>query len=213
MEDKKVSLYTNEYLAKNANIGMSHVDPIDVLPPQILLVQKSSDLSALKDGKGNSAKIGQYFHTGKNEIMDDFEAWILFAAKGKYTDKRKPEDGVKLQYKAIGVMIKDGTLFAIKFRSSALFTLAPLFTSVVSAKRPMYAIKTKFEVKKLSGDKGEWFVPVCRVTGIESDQEKLTILERQAVLLEMQGEKIVNAEDDDKINKIPDDGLELTEPH
>ena len=55
IENKLAQIYDTDYLKKVQNIGMSKVDPADIRPPSILLVQKSSDLSLFQDVTGNRA--------------------------------------------------------------------------------------------------------------------------------------------------------------
>jgi len=180
-DKKELAIYDSEYLNNNKGIGMSKVDPLDIRPPEIRLIQKSSAIDDFMDKNGKKPKIGQFFHTGKLEILDNFEAYILFAGKGIYTDKRKPEEGNKPQYKAIGALASDFSLFGLTLRSSALYTLSPLFTTTVSLKRPMFSIKIRFEVKELAGEKGTWYIPVCRILGAEESKDKLSILSQNAI--------------------------------
>ena len=202
-ETKEITVYTPEYLRQNKNVGMSKVDPIDIRPPEIRLIQKSSELADFKDKNGKQAKIGQFFHTGKMEIYDTFTAYILFAGKGMYTDKRKPEEGKKSQYKAIGALGDDFTIFGLTLRSSYLFALSPLFTATVSLNRPMYSIKVKWENKKLSNDKGEWYIPICRILGEEKDPVKLAVLSGLANDLDQKTSKINTDEIDvEEIDKV-----------
>lgn len=179
-EEKSLVIYDEKRLEANAKLGMSKVDPIDIRPPQILLVQKSSIIDTFVDKSGKHPRVGQFFHTGRNEILDSFGCFFLFAAKSKYIDRRKPEEGEKSQYKALGVMADDYSLFGMTFRSSALFTLSRLFSSAVSQKRPMFFFLCRLETKMLTGEKGDWFVPVLRIIGNEENPEKLIFLEEMA---------------------------------
>ena len=191
---KAVVKYDDARLERNVNVGMRGVDPMDIRPPQILLLQKPSDLTQFIDGKGRQAKVGQFFHTAKMEIYDSFECYFLFAAKSKYINKHKPQEGEKDQYKAIGVLASDFSLFGETFRSSALFTLSRLFSAVKAQKRPMYSFLVKIETKMLSGKKGDWFVPVLRILKEEADAGKLVLLEDQAKALDMRTEELSDEE-------------------
>ena len=174
---------TTQHADKSYMVGMKNVDPGDIRPPQILLVQKSSDFNTLTDPSGVQAKIGQYYHTGQLKIMDDFECYILYAAKSTYIDKMKPEKGELNQYKIIGMLAKDLTIFGMTFRSSAVFTLSPLFTTVLSTRKPMYLHKCLFETKELTGKMGTWNIPVLRILGIERNTKVINELENMAVKL------------------------------
>jgi hypothetical protein len=200
-ETKSAALvkYDDKHLAEAAGLGMSKVDPADIRPPQILLTQKMSDLDSMTDIKGDQPKIGQYFHTGKLEIYNDFEAYVLFAAKGTWQDKNHPEKGIMPKYSMIGAQAEDCAMFGMNFKSSALYTLSPLFTMAKTQKRPMFSIKVKFETKELTGDKGVWKIPVLRIIGPETDPEKLAILEDMAKSLDMRAEAVVAENEDEEI--------------
>jgi len=188
-KDKKAIVkYGESRLKANVKVGMRGVDPADIRPPRMLLLQKSSELSQYVDVGGVRAKVGQFFHTGKLNISDTFQCYFVFAAKTKYTDKRKQEEGEKDQYQAIGVMADDLSLFAMVFRSSSLYTLSPLFSVAASLSRPMYSFLCEIETKELSGDKGTWFIPVLRIKKPEKDPGKLVLLEEKARALDLRAD-------------------------
>jgi len=190
-KETNVVKYGEAELKKDFMVGLSRVPMADIRPPQILLIQKSSDMDDFSDSKGEKPKIGQYFHTGRMQIMDSFECFILFAAKSKYISKIKPEEGEKFQYKAVGVMADDLSTFGFIFRSSALYALSSLFTAAISQRRPMFSLKVLFETKELSNDKGSWFIPVVRLTDDEPDYAKLQVLSGLAKRYDVQAEEIM----------------------
>jgi hypothetical protein len=202
-ESKAVVEYGKDRLAQNAGIGMKGVDPMDIRPPQILLAQKSSNLADLVDRNGKTAEIGDFYHTGRFEILKSFDCYFLFAAKSKYVNRRKPEEGEKDQYKALGCLADDYSLFGMTFRSSALFTLSKLFSTAMSSKRPMYSILCHIEVKMLSGEKGDWYIPVLRVAKLEDDPEKLIFLEDLSKGLDSHAPEVTD-EDIDNIDEAID---------
>ena len=187
-EKKAIVKYGESRLKANVKVGMRGVDPADIRPPRMLLLQKSSELSQYVDTDGIKAKVGQFFHTGKLKIYNTFQCYFIFAAKTKYTDKRKQEEGAKDQYQAIGVMVDDLSLFAMVFRSSSLYTLSPLFSVAASLSRPMYSFLCEVETKELSGDKGTWLIPVLRIKKPEKDPGKLVLLEEKAKTLDMRSD-------------------------
>ena len=197
-EETAMVKYNNEYLESQAKLGMSKVDPKDIRPPQIKLIQKSSALEDFLDAEGKPAKVGEFYHTGRLQRLKSFECYILYAAKGTYKNRLKPELGILCQYSAIGAMADDLSMFGMVFRSSALFTLSPLFTAVVSQKRPMYAIRVKFETKELTGEKGTWFIPVLRILREEEDEVTLDLLEKQAKLFDQKADDIVPEEEENE---------------
>ena len=198
--------YGEAELKKDYMVGLSKVDLLDIRPPQILLIQKSSDLENFVDTKGNKPQLGQFFHTGKFEIMDSFECYFLFASKSKYTSKIKPEEGEKDQYKAIGLMADDLSIFGMIFRSSSLYTLSGLYTACLSQKRPMFSIKVKIETKDLQNDKGKWWIPVLRITDFENDPTKLDILHKHAVRYDSSVKEVLPEEEVD-VEGEPDEPI------
>lgn len=196
-------------LQNYAKVGMSKVDPVDIRPPQVILVQKSSDISLLEDKEGNTAKVGQFYHTGKKVISDSFNCYFIFAAKGKYTDRRKfLADGtnpVLDQYQVIGVL-KDMSLFGMNFRSTALYALSSLFTAAQSQNVPMFSFNLKVEAKLIKGEKGDWYVPVVRVGEAEKDNTILKTLIDMAVRLDSNAEKTISSikEDEEDVGEAVD---------
>lgn len=176
-QSRELEIKDPEYLSNLSAIGMSKVAREDIRPPQILLVQQSSDFTNLVDVKGISPKPGDFFHTGKREVLSTFKCYFIFAAKGKYIDKKEDEQGniietEKDKYTALGIL-DDKTLFGMIFKSSALYTLSPLFSVVASQQIPMFSITCTIESKQIEaniqGKKRMWFIPVCRVGQVVDD--------------------------------------------
>jgi len=201
IETSKGSSEILKALAKDQNIGMSRVDQKDIRPPMILLMQKSSALEDFIDKKGDSPKLGQFFHNGQMKILEKIECYILYAEKGFYINKRKAEEGKKPQYRAIGAMADDLTLFAMLFRSSSLYALGGLFTATKSMQRPMYSIKVTIETKMLENKDGKWWIPAIRKIELDNTPEKLMELYELAKGLDRQVETV--AENDEKETPEP----------
>jgi hypothetical protein len=178
------------------NIGMRGVDKKDVRPPQVLLVQKSSDQDTFTCSDGTKPKVGQFFHTGKFEAMETIDCYIINAYKNQYTDKNKEGNPVRDQYVATCMLKSDLSLFMIRFRSSALYALSSLFTAVISQKLPMYNFNVTIETKELSGDKGKWSVPVVRVKQPETDKTILEEVGLMAVQFDQNSSVIMEEEDE-----------------
>jgi len=187
-----MQIFGADKLKKLSGVGMSRVDPTDILPPRILLAQKSSALTEMVDKTGKEIKAGQFYHTGKKEIMEKFECFFLFAAKKKYVDGRKPDEGEKDMYQAIGVMKDDLSLFGMSFRSSALYALSGLFTATQSQQAPMFGFNCTVESKMLEGKLGTWYVPVIRVGDLVNDKDKFEALFAQAKHFDDKADVIIN---------------------
>ena len=195
---KKVVLYNEEKLKTLSSLGMKYVDPKDIRPARMLLMQGSSNLDDFITLEGKRPRVGQFFLTAAQKIYTEFEAYFVFAAKGKYTDKRKPEEGEKKEYRALGFIAHDLTLFGMVFRSSSLYALSPLFSASASQNRPMFSYRIRIESKELSNDLGTWYVPVVRIVGPEYDEEILVKLENAGRRFE-ENKKITFDNDSDEV--------------
>jgi len=209
-ETKELSKMDASWTKERMYMGMKGVDPADVRPPQIILVQKSSDLEALVDQQGKHPKIGQFFHTGLGKIMDRFDCFFLMAQKGTYVDRRKEGNPTLDQYTAIGLMADDMSVFGMHFRSSALYALSKLFTAVVGQQRPMFSIMVTMGVKELKGDKGTWLIPVIENWKPIEEGDVLIELEQVAQKFDKPVEKAGTEEEEPPAN--PPDGSEDVKP-
>lgn len=203
-EEKEMVKYGIERLVENQTLGMKGVDPKDIRPPTVILLNALSKLDSFTDEEGNHPKPGEFFHNGSLRILPEFECYFVWAGKGEYTDKRKPEEGIKQVYRAIGILADDFSIFGMRFKVSSLYTLSPLFTAVSANKRGMYSIKCKLASKFISGKKGEWFIPTLSVVGFENDPEKLSELEKIAMRYDRLGERaapVTENEEDVKLDE------------
>ncbi len=178
----KIAVYDAQRLASLSYVGMKGVDPTDIQPPRILLMSGMSKLNDFTTADGKHPAVGEYFHTGLNLILKDFECHFLMANKGKWTDRRT---GVVMDtYNAVGCYGDNLALFGMSFRSSSFYALSRLFTIVKSQNRPMFSILCKVETKELTGPKGTWSIPVVRDIGPEKDVDTLSRLEELALRLD-----------------------------
>ncbi len=174
--EKMLALTSLEEMRLVAKMGMRYVDPADIQPAKILLVQKLSDIEVLHTADGAVPTSGQFFHTGYQTILDTFDCFVLFAKKDTYIDKRKPENGEKPVYQMIGALQQDLSLFGMTLRASQSYALNTLFTASVTQGYPMFAFHMHVESKELENKDGKWLIPVFRVGAIETNIELLNIL-------------------------------------
>jgi hypothetical protein len=137
--------------------------------------------------------------------LPEFECYFVWAGKGEYADKRKPEEGLKQVYRAIGILADDFSIFGMRFKVSSLYTLSPLFTAVSANKRGMYSIKCKIASKFISGKKGDWFIPTLSVVGFEDDPAKLVELEKIARRYDQLGTRAAPVNEQEEDIKIEED--------
>ena len=198
----EMALTVKEQRLADLKVGMQRVDPSDIRPPAVLLRQKSSEAEAYKDAKGKMAKLGEYYHTGRQTIMDKVGCYFVFAAKSMAKNKRKPDEPEKPLYRAIGCMADDLTPFSMIFRSSSLYTLSPLFTYAVSHNKPMYAVQCTLTTKELSNTEGSWHIPVLSIEGIETKDAKLDKLYELAKQLDSKAQEVVDTDEDDLVTVL-----------
>lgn len=213
-KEKALVAPDNEQLKKNQTLGMADVDPQDIRPPMVILMNALSSFSSFTDEEGNHPEAGEFFHNGTLRILKDFDCYFIWAGKGVFIDKRHPEDGEKKMYRVIGIMADDSSIFGMRFKVSSLYALSPLFTAVTANKRGMYSIRCKMEAKLITGKKGSWFVPTLSVTGFENDVEKLKILEAQAMIYDRMGAKAApKDENEEEVVTLPPEPPEIIDKH
>jgi hypothetical protein len=212
MSPKNIEKYDASRLQNNMSLGMEGVDKADIRPPTVLLIQAISKKADFMDAEGKNPKEGQFFHNGTLKILDSFECYFVWAAKGQIENKREPEEGPLRVYRAIGVMADDFSVFGMIFKSSSLYALTPLFTAVSAKKRGMYTIRCKVEAKFIKGQKNEWYVPTVKVAAFEDEAGKLIALEALATqYAKMAGRGVVDEDGSGSDDEEPlEAGLEPT---
>lgn len=195
--EKALATVELKSLHSMAKVGMSHVDPADIRPPSVLLVQKLSDLNEMTDIEGKQPKVGQFFDTGNRKIMDSFDCFVVFAKKEMYTDRRKPEDGLKPRYIMVGAMKDSMKMFGMILRSSASYALNSLFTVANYQNYPMFVFNVHVEAKELKNDQGSWYIPVFRVGAIEEDSVFLTELVKIAKKFDAKADSVKVGDDNE----------------
>lgn len=195
-QDEAKSLALYEKFKDEVDLGIKKVDPADIRPPQIILVQKTTDLALVEDTNGNQAEIGQFYHTGKRVIYTAFNCNFIYAAKTKFINRFHDNEEWD-QYQALGVL-DDGTLFGMTFRSTALYALSKLFQAVKGAALPMFLFNCKVESQLIKGEKGDWYVPAIRVGNMVEDEGRVDFLHSLAREFDVQGEKVVRSLEDEQ---------------
>ena len=204
-KDTAVVTYNDQWAKDHMHMGMSGVDPKDIRPPQILLVQKSSKLKDMKSTDGKIPVPGQFFHTGKFQIMDSFECYVLSATKSKFVNRNKKDEPVEDQYTIVGLMKSDLSIFGMRFTGTSLWALSPLFTATVAQKRPMCNFNVTMETKFIEGKQNDWFVPVPRIGVPETDASVMNEVMLLATQLDKKVETIIEKDDDEPQTSVQTD--------
>lgn len=194
------ALQTLDDMRKNLSMGMKQVDPNDIRPPRVILVQNIKDKTELKDNSGKECPDGSYFNSGTNEIFEKLDCYFIYAKKGVHVNKLHEDWGELPKYDAIAVNTK-GKMFAITFKNTSRNALSKVFTAVSSQRYPMFAFKCSLETKMISDDGKSWYISVVRVGEIEPDQGRLNRLMKMAQrfdILDVEFDKngVVNDEED-----------------
>ena len=102
-KETALATYDQMRMRKNFSLGTTGVDPSDVMPSMVKLVQGTTDLDRVKDSEGISAKVGQFFFYGDKSILDSIEGYILNLAKVNDPYNNKDNGQPEKMYRVIGI--------------------------------------------------------------------------------------------------------------
>lgn len=188
MKKKDVQVTVSE-LKGMVMTGMSRVDPFDIKPAEIKLIHPLTKVGQLRDKDNKNPKPGQFFHTGTLQIIDGdtdsgvegvgIACRIVCAAKEVVTTHFDNKEEEKEQYRVIGVMDSNDSLFSFIFSGQGIHSLGKLFTVVYSQEIPMFLFPITIESKYIEARFSFW-KPVLRI-GIADLKES----ERSAKLYDL----------------------------
>lgn len=179
-EEKALVTYDQVRMSKNVALGTAGIDPADVMPVQVKLVQGSSDFSKLIDESGTQAKVGQYFFMGDKSIHETVKCYVLSLAKVNDPFNPRDDGSFEKMYRMIAVFDDLKTPFTMNFRRGAIYTIKSLISNVFSQKRGVYTFKIELSYEQRKGKEGNYLVPVVKIIKNEDVPEILNMLERGA---------------------------------
>lgn len=162
-----------QWLRENAKVGVEHVSQADLPTPLVQVVQGGSKNAFLKDG--TRAPVGTIYYDGKQEAYPKFPC-VFFSAK---KDKVYATDGSGNLVDAwvlVGATEGDWKPFLFLCRSTHILHAGAFVGRVVTSGYPMFAKKVVLETKLISGDKGDFYIPVFRDDGIRDNKDELLML-------------------------------------
>lgn len=179
-DKKQIIVYDNLRMRKNFTLGISNIDPEDITPSKIKLVQGTSDTDKLISSTGERAKIGQFFYFGTRQILDSVDGYIINLSKIDDPFNKRADGTSEKMYQAIGVFEDLATSWLFEFRRGAIATVKNFLTQVFVELRGIYTYKIRITSETKKGEKGNYLVPVINIIKKEDDSNKLARLESEA---------------------------------
>jgi hypothetical protein len=170
-----------ELLKKNATLGISGVDPSDVMPAEMKLAHGSSRLDQMTTDQGAQVRVGQFFYRGDRTIHETVKGYILCMAKVRapFPDRKTGEYG--RVYRMIGVLEDMKSPFTIYFKGAAIPSVKSLLSHVFSQRRGVYSFKVEIvaEPKQttIDGQIVNYLAPAIKILENVEDQKVLRMLE------------------------------------
>ena len=179
-KDTAITTYDKERFKKNVSLGISGIDPADVMPPMIKLVQGSTDFSRVVDIEGETAKPGEFFFMDDKTIHSSVIGYVLNLSK--VNDPYNPRDDgtYEKMYRLVGVLENLKTTFTLNFRRGAINTVKNFLGNVFSSYRGAYTFKIEITSEQKKGEKGNYLLPVISIKEKLSDPKILSLLETGA---------------------------------
>ena len=181
-EKKETTLaaYDPIRMRKNFSLGATGIDPTDIMPSMVKLVQGTTDLDRVKDNEGVSAQVGQFFFYGDKSILDAIDGYILNLAKVDDPYNKKNDGTPEKMYRVIGIFSDLLTPFVMYFRRGAINTVKNLLGNVFANLRGVYTFKIQIKTEQRKGEKGNYMTPVIGIVDKENEPTILEILEKEA---------------------------------
>lgn len=173
---KEIVKLDEAYFRDNLNVGMEQVSQEDVPMPTLALVQSNSKM---KDEEGRPLIPGKFYYKGTGKVYDSVDcAFLVFTKKDAPSYANK--DVLERVHIFMGAMLPEMEPFLYYFRGWGLSgTTGSRFVigRQKSMKVPMYALKLKLTSEAKSNDKGDFYIPVIKVMGVNENAEQVLVLE------------------------------------
>jgi len=179
-KETALATYDQMRMKKNFSLGTAGIDPSDVMPSMVKLVQGTTDLDRVKDNEGNPAKVGQFFFYGDKSILDTIEGYVLNLAKVNDPYNKKDNGQPEKMYRVIGIFSDLLTPFVMYFRRGAINTVKNLLGNVFANLRGVYTFRIQIKTEQKKGEKGNYMTPVISIVEKENESQTLELLEKEA---------------------------------
>lgn len=175
------AIYDQARIAKNASLGTSGIDPADVMPSEVALVQGSSNFARVVAEDGTQAKVGQFFFRGDKSIHETVVGYALSLSKVNDTFNQNEDGSYQKMYRMIGVFEDLKTPFTMNFRRAAIATIKAFLSNVFSQKRGIYTFKIEISYEQrqavIDGKQVNYLVPIVTIKEKLADAKLLAMLE------------------------------------
>jgi hypothetical protein len=191
-KEKEIAL-PKDYYDQNANVGLSGLDATDVPIPTLTVIQTNSKV---RDEEGRPLIPGKFYYKALKLAYDVVEASILVITK-KMMPSYEDRSVMERTYMVLGCLYPGQMPFLMYNKSSAYFATRQFIGEVKARKLPMYVLKVQLTSEKRQNEYGEWFMPIFNIVGVETDPDKIVILENLAKEYDMNQEGI-RSEDEER---------------
>lgn len=179
-KETALATYDQKRMRKNFSLGTTGIDPTDVMPSMVKLVQGTTDLDRVRDNEGNQAKVGQLFYYGDKSIHDTVDGYVLNLAKVNDPYNNRDDGQPEKMYRVIGLFSDLMTPFVMYFRRGAINTVKNLLGNVFANLRGVYTFRIQIKTEQKKGEKGNYMTPVISIVDKENDASILMLLEKEA---------------------------------
>jgi len=172
MDENQITTNQSNQLAKVKDevfFGLFDIEPDDVLPAPVKLIQGSSDLTKYVSADGYRSVPGQFYFYSKKLLLDKFDCYFI-------TIFKQPERFSKnndISYVAVGVMDDLDLVFQMDFKKAAIPSIKHVISLSFFNQMPIYGIKVNVSSDQRKGQKGSYYIPKISFVKVESDLDKL----------------------------------------
>jgi hypothetical protein len=172
MDQNQITTNQSNQLAKIEDqvfFGLFDIEPDDILPAPVKLIQGSSDLTKYASVDGNRAVPGQFYFYSKKLLLDKFDCYFITIFKQPDRFSKNND----MSYVAVGVMDDLDLVFQMDFKKAAIPSIKHVISLSFFNQMPIYGIKVNVSSDQRKGQKGSYYVPKITFVKVESDLDKL----------------------------------------
>jgi len=172
MDQNQITTNQSNQLAKvkeEVFFGLFDIEPDDVLPAPVKLIQGSSDLTKYVSADGYRSVPGQFYFYSKKLLLDKFDCYFITIFK--QPDRFSKDND--LSYVAVGVLDDFSSIFQMDFKKAAIPSIKHVISLSFFNQMPIYGIKVNVSSDQRKGKKGSYYIPKISFVKVESDLDKL----------------------------------------
>lgn len=193
----------DDYMTKNANVGLSGLDAEDIPIPTLSVIQSTSKF---KDEDNRPYAPGGFYYKALKQNFNTVECSILVINKklmASYTDPEVPER----TYMVLGVIMPTQMPFMMYAKKSSYFAVRAFIGEVKARKVPMFALRVELTTELRQNDQGSWYVPVFNIVGVVDNPETIVVLEELAKTYDESRNTLKSEEDIEQTKALGTDAV------